>query len=82
MSSGPSTDPASLELQCVFCGEGIEDGEYDPCAVALIAKWKLAEQARSQYFFCHSTCFQQAAKTYPDIDLLRPEFWAEEEPGD
>jgi hypothetical protein len=51
----------SLDVMCAICGEEVQRGELDPCAVILVAKWLDPEdQQREQQFFAHAECLRGA----------------------
>lgn len=48
-----------VEVMCALCGEGVDDGDLDPCAFIVVGKWRRpsAEQ-REQQFFAHARCLE------------------------
>jgi hypothetical protein len=55
-------DVNKIEYQCFFCGDGIQSGGLDVCALVLIVRWDQDSAVqRDQQFFCHATCFRKHA---------------------
>jgi hypothetical protein len=50
---------SSCDVMCAFCGEGIEDDGVDPCALVVIAKWRVPEaEQQEQQSFTHAGCLR------------------------
>jgi len=50
-------DPERIEVQCCFCGEGVEGFGVDPCRLIIVNHWHRPEdEQRSQAFYCHAVC--------------------------
>ena len=55
-------DVKKLKYQCCFCGDSIQSGALDVCALVLIVRWeKEPAVQREQQFFCHVACFRKHA---------------------
>ena len=68
--------PDSPIYRCLFCGNGIDSGDLDPCAIQLIAKLDCPRQdQKEQTFYCHIACLQSRAFESPDsFYITEPEF--------
>lgn len=54
-----------VEYMCALCGQGIDDGDLDPCALIVVGKWRAPErEQREQQFFTHAQCL---------LEVLHPE---------
>jgi hypothetical protein len=59
----------SVEVMCALCGEGVDDGDLDPCAFIVLGKWRAPEtEQREQQFFAHARCLMGAL--HPDVQGL------------
>lgn len=48
--------------QCMFCGNGIEPGALDPCALNLVAHIdRPRSEQKEQTFYCHFVCLRDKA---------------------
>jgi hypothetical protein len=68
---------SSHDVMCAFCGQGVQRGDVDPCALVVIANWRaLEEEWREQQFFTHAECLRtrlhpKAAANAFCLDILR-----------
>lgn len=54
-----------VDVMCALCGEGVDDGELDPCAFIVVGRWRGPEaEQREQQFFAHARCLMGAL--HPD----------------
>lgn len=54
-----------VEVMCALCGEGVDDGELDPCALIVVGRWRQpAAEQREQQLFAHAQCL---------ADVLHPD---------
>jgi hypothetical protein len=52
-------EEAPVEVQCCFCGAGVERLGVDPCALRIVNHWDRPEdEQRSQTFYCHAACLR------------------------
>lgn len=60
---------ADLEFECCFCEKDIESTNVDPSILTIMTHTTEDEEdANSQDFFCHFSCFQK--KISPNISLF------------
>ncbi|GAB2494108.1 hypothetical protein GCM10027084_04310 [Pseudoxanthomonas sangjuensis] len=61
---------------CLFCGNSIESGDVDLCALHVVARFdQLRGEQKEQTFFCHINCLQQRAAVHPgNFYISDPEF--------
>ena len=54
-----------VDVMSALCGEGVDDGELDPCALIVVGKWRRpSTEQREQQFFVHGRCLGDAL--HPD----------------
>lgn len=49
-------DWVSLDVECWFCGKGIEQTDREAIEVRVMNLWTEEEEPPMQYFFAHSIC--------------------------
>jgi hypothetical protein len=56
-------------VMCAFCGDEVPEAGLDPCALAVISRWRGPEEQRGeQQFFMHADCLR--TRLHPDVAVL------------